>query len=192
MDHVSEQHEHEHGRDAAPGDLRLVEEFLNTRDVEDGIEAFETPAALSQWLAAHGLAAAGAGFDDDERRHAIAVREALRAVLLHHNGVELDPSAEPTLNAAARRATMHVVFDDGDARLAPAGRGIDEALARLFAIMARAQAEGTWMRLKACPWDTCRWAFYDHSRNHSRTWCSMEVCGNRAKARAYRERARRS
>jgi hypothetical protein len=33
-----------------------------------------------------------------------------------------------------------------------------------------------------------RWAFYDHARNRSRTWCSMDACGNRAKARAYRAR----
>jgi predicted RNA-binding Zn ribbon-like protein len=54
----------------------------------------------------------------------------------------------------------------------------------------RAQADGTWPRLKACPADACGWAFYDRSRNHSRTWCDMSVCGNRAKARSYRARQR--
>jgi len=53
----------------------------------------------------------------------------------------------------------------------------------------RAQADGTWDRMKACAADTCRWAFYDHSRNRSRQWCDMAVCGNRAKARTYRKRA---
>jgi predicted RNA-binding Zn ribbon-like protein len=48
----------------------------------------------------------------------------------------------------------------------------------------------TWDRLKACRLDDCQWVFYDHSKNRSRTWCSMRVCGNRAKARAYRERRR--
>ena len=43
--------------------------------------------------------------------------------------------------------------------------------------------DGTFARLKACREHTCEWAFYDHSRNRSATWCSMEVCGNRAKAR---------
>ena len=60
---------------------------------------------------------------------------------------------------------------------------------RLLGIVARAQADGTWERMKACPWHTCHVAFYDHSRNRSRTWCSMEVCGNRAKAQTYRRRA---
>jgi predicted RNA-binding Zn ribbon-like protein len=49
-------------------------------------------------------------------------------------------------------------------------------------------AAGTWDRLKACRQETCRWAFYDNTKNRSGVWCTMEVCGNRAKARSYRER----
>jgi predicted RNA-binding Zn ribbon-like protein len=45
--------------------------------------------------------------------------------------------------------------------------------------------------MKACALhDSCEWAFYDWSKNRSGTWCDMAVCGNRAKARAYRERRR--
>ena len=58
--------------------------------------------------------------------------------------------------------------------------------------MATAQADGTWHRLKACADDGCRWAFYDHSKNRRGRWCSMAVCGNQHKARAYRERAKAS
>ncbi|MFI7640758.1 CGNR zinc finger domain-containing protein [Nonomuraea sp. NPDC049400] len=32
------------------------------------------------------------------------------------------------------------------------------------------------------------WAYYDHSRNRRRTWCSMDICGNRAEARASHHR----
>ncbi len=49
-------------------------------------------------------------------------------------------------------------------------------------------AQGAWPRLKACPADDCQWAFYDGSRNRSRTWCWMEECGNREKTRRYRSR----
>ncbi|WP_285576238.1 CGNR zinc finger domain-containing protein [Actinoallomurus iriomotensis] len=49
-------------------------------------------------------------------------------------------------------------------------------------------AEGTWTRLKACREPSCRWAYYDHPRNRRRTWCSMGICGNRAKARASHHR----
>ena len=67
-------------------------------------------------------------------------------------------------------------------------RGSPRRAGRLLAIVVEAQAAGTWARLKACPAEDCHWAFYDASRNRSRTWCSMQGCGNRAKARAYRAR----
>ena len=44
-------------------------------------------------------------------------------------------------------------------------------------------------RLKECPNEHCGWLFLDASKNRSRTWCSMRVCGNSAKVRRYRERA---
>ena len=74
--------------------------------------------------------------------------------------------------------------------LEPAASGVDGALGRLLAIVARAIEDGTWQRLKVCPADTCQWAFYDASRNRSAVWCDMRVCGNRAKVRGFRERTR--
>ena len=74
--------------------------------------------------------------------------------------------------------------------LAPAAGGVDGALGRLLAIIARAIEDGTWQRLKVCPADTCQWGFYDTSRNRSAVWCDMRVCGNRAKVREFRERTR--
>jgi predicted RNA-binding Zn ribbon-like protein len=55
----------------------------------------------------------------------------------------------------------------------------------LAAAAARVAIEDRIGRVKICPADDCRWAFYDASRNRSRQWCSVEVCGNRAKARAH-------
>ena len=54
--------------------------------------------------------------------------------------------------------------------------------------MLKAEAEGTWERLKACRNEDCRWAFYDVSKNRSGSWCDMAVCGARHKMRAYRKR----
>ena len=42
--------------------------------------------------------------------------------------------------------------------------------------------------IKACGADNCRWLFLDTSKNHTRRWCSMSVCGNRAKARRFQAR----
>jgi predicted RNA-binding Zn ribbon-like protein len=66
--------------------------------------------------------------------------------------------------------------------------GVDGAIARLMAIVATARGDGSWHRLKACPRDSCEWAFYDRSKNRSGRWCTMESCGNVEKARSYRER----
>jgi predicted RNA-binding Zn ribbon-like protein len=117
------------------------------------------------------------------------LREALRALLYANAGGELDPKAPPVLDAAAGRAGLRLYFyADGKAGLMPCAEGIDGAHGRLLAIVAEAMRAGTWGRLKACRSDDCRWAFFDESKNHSRAWCSMAVCGNRAKARAFRER----
>jgi predicted RNA-binding Zn ribbon-like protein len=166
----------------APGDLWVVQRLVNTADLEQGTDALD-----SAWLESVGLADVALAAQDVAR--VAAFREAVRALLLSHNGGEVSPAAIAELDALARGAAVVVEFgSDGAPRLRAAGAGGDAVLARLLAIVAQAEAEGTWERLKACPADDCRWAFYDFSRNHSRTWCDMRLCGNRAKARAYRGR----
>jgi predicted RNA-binding Zn ribbon-like protein len=178
-------------RKPAPGPLELVQGFVNTLDLEDGRDDLPGPAALGAWLAEYGLMGTGEPVTGSEHEQALAVREALRAVLLANNGGEPDPAAIETLNAASKGSELMVRFDPvGEAGLVPLRAGVDGAIARLLTIVARAQLEGTWARFKACGDDTCGWAFYDWSKNRSATWCSMESCGNRAKARAYRERQR--
>ncbi len=172
----------------APDDLALIEEFVNTVDKETGEEALGSPEELTAWFAEHGLSEDTFGHDD--LAVAVAIREHLRALLLANNGGELDADVPAALSAAADRARLTVVLDaEGRASVTPRADGIDRVAGRLLGIVARAQIDGTWDRLKACPWHTCHVAFYDHSRNRSRTWCSMAVCGNRAKAQTYRRRA---
>jgi predicted RNA-binding Zn ribbon-like protein len=174
---------------AAPGELELVREFVNTNDVEDGIEELATPKLLAEWMRDHGLDVGDRSLTKRDVSRAITLREALRALLLANGGEPLDAGAVETLNAAAARADLQVSFGgDGKPSLQPAREGIDGALAALLAIVFRSMVEGTWPRLKACRADTCQWAFYDKSKNRSAHWCSMAVCGNRAKARSYRHR----
>lgn len=47
-------------------------------------------------------------------------------------------------------------------------------------------------RLKRCAEHTCGWVFWDVSKNRSRRWCSMKVCGNRNKSRSYASRQRQA
>lgn len=174
--------------EGAPGELDLVRQFVNTLDAEEAEDALATVDGLGAWLRGVGLPAGRLTASDLPRVH--EVREAIRKLLLANNGEPLDPAALRDLDAAARRAPLHVSFDDdGRAQLEPAASGADAAIGALLGIVARAQAEGTWQRLKACLADPCQWAFYDRSRNRSRHWCSMSVCGNRAKVRSFRERS---
>ena len=176
----------------APGELELVRSFVNSLDVEDEVEQLGSPAELADWLRSRSLLEGDEEVADADLRRAVELREALRDVLLgHHGDHEVDPAAVAAVEAAARRSRLELRFaGDGIARVEPGRGGVDGALGRLLAIVARAQADGTWSRLKACPWDTCHWAFYDHSRNRSGVWCNMAVCGNRAKAQAFRARRR--
>ena len=175
----------------APAPLHLVQRFVNSVDIEDGEEELRAPEDLAAWLAERDLMAADEPVTGGDLRRALDVREGLRAILLANNGHDLDTAAVERLDAATSRAGMRLAFDaNGDPLLEPDAAGVDGAMARLMAIVARASADGTWPRLKACVHDTCLWAFYDHSKNRSGKWCKMESCGNVEKARAYRERHR--
>lgn len=174
----------------APGELEHVRRFVNTHQVGHGTDLLSDTAGMAEWFATEGLAPADLRVNRADLARAIELREALREVLLSHNGGGTAPAeASRTLDATARRARLRLRFeDDGTASLMPDSAGVDGALGRLLAIVHDAIAQGTWTRLKACRDHTCAWAFYDHTKNRSGTWCSMERCGNRAKARTHRER----
>jgi predicted RNA-binding Zn ribbon-like protein len=188
---MAHDHEHDHPK-AAPDELDHIRQFVNTLDLETLEDKLAEPDGAAEWLAGRGLLPEGESLSAADLRQAQSMREALRKLLLAHNGAPLDSAAVDTVNSAAKSAELVVRFDEhGEAALVPVRPGIDGALGRLIAIAYRAMSEGTWERLKACPEDRCEWAFYDWSKNRSATWCDMAICGNRAKARAYRERRQR-
>jgi predicted RNA-binding Zn ribbon-like protein len=175
----------------APEPLDLVQRFVNSVDVEAGDEELGSPEALREWFASRDLLSADEPVTEGDLRRAIDVREGLRALLLSNSGHPLDVQAVERLNRAASRAGVRLRFArDGGSALEPDATGVDGALAEVLAIVARANHDGTWERLKACLHETCLWAFYDHSKNRSGKWCKMEECGNVHKARAYRQRRR--
>jgi predicted RNA-binding Zn ribbon-like protein len=175
--------------DAAPGRLERVREFVNTRDIDEGTDGLTSPGELASWLERRDLLIAGARVGPRELKRAIELREAFRGLLLANNGGAPDSRSIQSLDRAAADAALSVRFDaDGSPALAVAGSGAGSVVGPLVAIAYEAMVAGTWSRLKACAADDCHWAFYDRSKNRSGTWCSMRVCGNRAKVRAYRER----
>jgi predicted RNA-binding Zn ribbon-like protein len=127
-----------------------------------------------------------------------ALREALAETLYAVVDGKQPPTAglgvlERYLRVADRHRELRWRPDAGDhAALAWSWR-VNERKAEL-PVWAIAQAARDLMlsadmtRLRACEVDTCRWLFLDTSRNHSRRWCKMKVCGNRMKARRYQIR----
>jgi len=153
-------------------DASLVVEFLNTVNVEEGTDLLEDPGQWREWAAAHALAA-------NPAPEARAARDALRAAI---GDPRLPGGSEGTVGTV-NVSTRISLTAEGPALVA------DDVVGAVFAACARLVVRGDWIRLKICPADTCLWAFYDESRNRSRTWCSMRVCGNREKARGWRARA---
>ena len=156
---------------AAPGPLRDVQLLVNSVDLHNEVEW------LPDWLKAHGLD------PERERERAAKLREALRVLALANNDAPLDADAVRLFNDAAAHVSLRL-DDDGQLSIASEGDALDEVVA----IVLRAMLDGSWERLKACR--NCNWSFYDYSPNRSATWCSMQLCGNRQKTRAYRRRRR--
>ncbi|MDH6220632.1 CGNR zinc finger domain-containing protein [Streptomyces pseudovenezuelae] len=162
-------------RSAAPGELALVESLVNTLDIESGADALDTADGRDRF-----------GLTEDEVAGARELRESLRAALLAHAGHSPHASVTP-LDDLLASAPLRVTVDtaDGSAGLAPAGAA-RPLLSRVAAAIAGSLVEGTWPRLKACEAPTCHWAYYDRSPAGRGRWCSMQVCGARAKMRRYR------
>ncbi len=189
----------EPGTTAVPPALVTLEDFLNTLDERSftvrgtrhpGGDELATAAALAGWLAGRGLIPAGTQPTDADLAAAHRLRDALRGALAARASSGWDGRAGA--NGALAGLTLRVELGaDGTPRLFPvAGTGVPAALARLAATAALAEADGSWQRLKTCAAPDCRWVFYDTSRSGAGRWCSMRVCGNRDKTRAYRQRHR--
>jgi predicted RNA-binding Zn ribbon-like protein len=173
----------------SPHELDLVIDFVNTLDLEKDIDEL-AGHGLDDWFAGRGLYSPRATpLDDGDRRRAVRLREALRALMLANNGGATNDQAGGELERIARLGELGVHFAcDGAVTLAPSSQDFAGSLARLLVPVAGAGSDGTWLRVKACRADDCHWAFYDRSRNRSGVWCEMAVCGNRTKVRTYRER----
>jgi predicted RNA-binding Zn ribbon-like protein len=169
--------------------LERVIAFVNTLDLETGVEELATVVQLRAWLGEHDLPGVDGALGEAERRQAIELREALRALMLEHNGHPPTPATARTLERLARRARLIASYaPGGNVVLEPFAPGFPGALGQLLLTVARASQDGSWQRVKACRADGCQWAFYDRSRNRSGVWCEMAVCGNRTKVRAHRRR----
>lgn len=169
-------------------DAELIVEFVNTRDLDEETDSIAESDALEAWIAEQTGEYAG-DLEAADVSRVQALRESLRSLLLGNNGEDVPEPALTPLREAAERTRIRTTFsEDGELELVPARSGLSGFEARLLMAVEHLQCHGAWPRLKACTEETCQWAFYDTTRNRSRTWCSMDVCGNRTKTRRYRER----
>jgi predicted RNA-binding Zn ribbon-like protein len=174
---------------AVPERLAQLAAFINTLDIEDRIDRISTPETLRAWLREQGLAANGVHVRTPDVGRAQHLREALRDVAEGNAGH--GSGAAERLDAIAATLPLRLRFRP-DAQLEADRGGIDAAFTTLLGSVYGAMQDGTWPRLKACRNPECRWAYYDTSRNRSGRWCSMAICGNRMKGRAFRKRQRAS
>ena len=174
-------------RQPAPGDLSLVQDFVNSAELPGGWDELGDLDATITWLRGHGF-----GFTPDEaqRRRLIAVREQLRGLLGVNQGQPLTEATATKLTRMLSTSGLRSVVDVNGVHLTAAVTGTDGLVATLLAALVRSTVDGTFRRLKVCRNDTCQWTFYDSSKNGRGCWCNKRGCGSQAKAKAYRLRRR--
>lgn len=175
-------------RSPAPGSLALIQRFINSTEMPDGIDELASGPLAAQWL--RDTVGTDLEVSDKDRVRLIATREALRDLLESHTGENVDPAVAVRLEKLLGSAPLRPVVSAQGATLAVNCGGVDNFLGMISTAIVEATLMGTWAHLKVCRSDTCRWAFYDHSKNGRSCWCSMRVCGSREKARTYRARQR--
>ncbi len=171
------------------------------RVLHDKLSGF---ADLVQWgesagllgrLEAQKMVRPGASRRVDAQRafdRAIALREALYSVcdcLLETTAPALSDMAVLNRELASTHTHKHLTFRD--ATIAWSWDEPDSLDRILWGVVESASeflTSSAIPSLRRCPGDDCGWLFLDTSRNGSRQWCEMRICGNRAKLRRFRER----
>lgn len=175
------------GEPDAPGALDDVECLVNTLRIDTGRDELGDADDLARWLGAHGRRPPGHP-DADDVALVVELRRVLRDLLAATTDGTDAASSLAELDRLAAATGLRVRFDAEGPQHRADAEGVAGVVGDLIGAVATAMEDGSWTRLKLCWADTCRWAFYDHSRNRSGRWCSMDECGNRAKARSYRRR----
>jgi predicted RNA-binding Zn ribbon-like protein len=184
----------------------LALDFANTasgRGTAHPVEHFQCPGDLVAWAAhARSIDAATAGRCCALLRRTRAskfLRDALRlreTVYQIGSALARDQAPSPTDLATLKEFAQRSI---AQAKLAPVAGGgyafdfsagpVESALLGPPAWSAiELLATGASERIKQCPGHDCGWLFFDNSKNNSRRWCDMAVCGNRSKAKAHRAR----
>ncbi|XVS60918.1 CGNR zinc finger domain-containing protein [Actinosynnema sp. CA-299493] len=163
----------------------LTRSFANTVDLEDETDDLAGAEAAAAWLHARGLLDEPVPLTTEEHRRLLDLRAGVRSAL-----GQVQPDGLAAGEAVLASLPVLVSLTAGGLVPALGLPPVDRALARLAIAWSELVTTGESQRLKRCADDVCGWVFWDVSRNHSRRWCKMRVCGNRAKSRRYSARQR--
>ena len=184
-------------------------DFLNSvcAPWKDEIEWIENSDDLLNWLGKAGMIPAeivahykseySAEVLDDIAAQARGLREYFREFMLRHAGQPLEDSALATLSRlnlllATDHQYQQVELDQSESTLQLRRKRhwnkAEDLLLPLVNTMADLICSADFTRIKNCEGPTCGLWFLDISKNHKRRWCTMDVCGNRAKVAAHRAR----
>ncbi|WP_395678585.1 CGNR zinc finger domain-containing protein [Inquilinus sp.] len=186
-------------------------DFLNSvaTPVDTPVEWLDDGDGLLSWLAqaklvpAHALeelrSKAMPGQLDSVAAQARSLREWFRGFVNDRKGRPLTADALDDLLPLNRMLERDEEFDQIAARGDGAASGLmvlrsrrwrspDSLLLPIAQAMAAFVCEEDFTHVKACEGPACTLMFADHTRGHGRRWCSMAICGNRAKQAAHRNR----
>ena len=186
-------------------------DFLNSiaTPIDTPVDWLDSGDGLLSWLAQAKLVPADAlhelkarampGELDKVADQARALREWFRKFVRKHMGRPLPPKALQELgplnkllqrDEAFRQISRHHARDGDrlELRAMRRWRSAESLLLPIAEALAKFVCEEDFARVKACEGHSCTLVFADHSRMQARRWCSMAICGNRAKQAAHRNR----
>lgn len=177
----------------APGELALVQAFLNTEDRLCKVDELTSPKALREWLVHRQLLSSEVTVESADLERARELRESLRTLVLAGTDRKVPANVLARLNQMATSTPVHAVFAPrgADVRLTGARDSVAGALGSIVAAVTISQIREDWGRFKICRSPDCSRAYYDRSRNRSAIWCSTQYCGNRFNAKRTRRRSLR-
>lgn len=202
---------HKHYPPAAFVADAIALDFVNsTAKAADGIDSISDGDHLLDWLeqaklvpreASHAIRRRAApGELDKVAGQARNLREWFQTFVRKTMGRPLSPNAFSDLEPLNRLLEGSVSYNQlieisnrsrsFELRSVRRWRSPESLLLPIADVLARFVCDEDFSNVKTCEGSGCSLLFADHTRGRSRRWCSMAVCGNRAKVQAHRDRAR--